>query len=240
MPLASLAKLLTIYAAAQVLSPSTPVPMTPTAVADVNDAADIGFNVGETFQFENLARLTLAASSNDGAEAITEAATAAKGEDTTSMLASAAASIGLQQTFAINGTGLDQTSDLSGAYGSVHDIAILAGQFLRTLPNIAEASTQASITETSEQGIAHTFANTDIDVLHIPNLLLSKTGYTDLAGGNLVVVYDAGINHPIAIVVLGSTEQGRFTDVQQLMAATSAYFAGIAPKSAPSSASQTS
>jgi D-alanyl-D-alanine carboxypeptidase len=68
-------------------------------------------------------------------------------------------------------------------------------------------------------------------VNRFPDLLLSKTGYTDLAGGNLVIVYDAGINHPIAIVVLGSTEDGRFTDVSQLIAATLAHFGGTTPQS---------
>jgi D-alanyl-D-alanine carboxypeptidase len=82
---------------------------------------------------------------------------------------------------------------------------------------------------TSSDGVVHTFANTDLDVTHIPDPLLSKTGYTDLAGGNLVVVYDAGINHPIAVVVLGSTENGRFTDVQQLVNATLAHFGGVKP-----------
>jgi D-alanyl-D-alanine carboxypeptidase len=85
------------------------------------------------------------------------------------------------------------------------------------------------VTAISEQGIPHTFANTNQDVEHIPNLLLSKTGFTDLAGGNLVVVYDAGINHPVAIVVLGSTEEGRFTDVKTLLNATFAHFAGTTP-----------
>jgi D-alanyl-D-alanine carboxypeptidase len=107
---------------------------------------------------------------------------------------------------------------------------VLAGALLKKAPLIAQATTQPYISITSLQGTTHTFVNTNIDVTHIPNPLLSKTGYTDLAGGNLVVVYDAAINHPVAIVVLGSTESGRFSDVQQLMNATLAHFAGIMPK----------
>jgi D-alanyl-D-alanine carboxypeptidase len=60
----------------------------------------------------------------------------------------------------------------------------------------------------------------------MPGLLLSKTGYTDLAGGNLVIVFDVGIGHPVAIVVLGSTRDARFTDVEKLMHATLSHFAG--------------
>lgn len=228
LPLASITKLLTIYAASETLTPNSIVTMTPDSVAQANDAADAGFREGETFTFEDLARLTLAASSNNGAQAIADAASAASSQNTTQLLASSAAAIGLTHVQANNSTGLDIDNLTSGAYGTARDIAILAGALLKKEPDIAHASTLPSISVSSQQGVIHTFPNTDVDVTHLPNLLLSKTGYTDLAGGNLVVVYDAGIGHPIAIVVLGSTEEGRFTDVKNLMAATGAHFAGIA------------
>lgn len=224
LPLASITKLLTLYAASSALTPDSVVTMTPVALSQDGDAADIGFRNGETFDYEDLARLTLAASSNDGAEAIAEAADAAQNTTTTALLANAASQLSLTQTYANNSNGLDISSTVSGGYGSAHDIAILAGALVKKAPDIAAASTLPSISVTSQQGIVHTFANTDVDVEKFPNLLLSKTGETDLAGGNLVIVYDAGIDHPIAIVVLGSTEDGRFTDVQQLMEATLAYF----------------
>jgi D-alanyl-D-alanine carboxypeptidase len=236
LPLASITKLLTLYAAADVLQPSTVITMSSSSVAETNDAADAGFTQGETFAFEDLGRLTLAASSNTGAEAIAEAATAAPSHtmDTASLLAGAAAAIGLTQTHATNGTGLDVNTQIAGGYGSAKDIALLAGALLKKAPLIAQATTLPKVSVTSLQGITHTFANTDIDVTRIPNPLLSKTGYTDLAGGNLVIVYDAGINHPVAVVVLGSTQAGRFTDVQQLMSATLAHFAGTTPPLASS------
>jgi D-alanyl-D-alanine carboxypeptidase len=237
LPLASITKLLTLYAAADALQPSTIITMSSSSVAETNDAADAGFTQGETFAFEDLGRLTLAASSNNGAEAIAEAATAAPQShttNTTSLLAGATAAIGLTQTHATNGTGLDVNTQIAGGYGSAKDIALLAGALLKKAPLIAQATTLPRVSITSLQGITHTFANTDIDVTRIPNPLLSKTGYTDLAGGNLVIVYDAGINHPVAIVVLGSTQSGRFVDVQQLMSATLAHFAGTTPPLASS------
>jgi D-alanyl-D-alanine carboxypeptidase len=233
LPLASITKLLTLYAATSVLSPNSTVQMTPLAVSQDGDAADDGFSAGETFKFEDLARLTLAASSNDGAEAIAEAANAERSTNTVSLLASAATSVGLTNTYAVNATGLDESTVQSGGYGSAHDIAVLAGSLLKKAPDIAEATTLPSVSINSEQGVTHSFANTDVDVTHYPNLLLSKTGYTDLAGGNLVIVYDTAINHPVAIVVLGSTENGRFTDVTQLVDATLAHFAGTTPSTTP-------
>ncbi len=53
--------------------------------------------------------------------------------------------------------------------------------------------------------------------------MASKTGFSDLAGGNLAVVYDAGINHPIVAVILGSTYTDRFIDMVELIKATNIY-----------------
>ena len=39
-----------------------------------------------------------------------------------------------------------------------------------------------------------------------------------------MVAYDAGVAHPIIIVVLGSSYQGRFTDMVALVNATNEFF----------------
>ena len=43
-----------------------------------------------------------------------------------------------------------------------------------------------------------------------------KQLHYDLAGGNLVVAFDRGLNEPVVVVVLGSTQEGRFSDVVAL------------------------
>lgn len=225
LPLASLTKLLTLYAAADALAESAPVTITAEALATEGES---GFREGDTFTFRDAARLAVVASSNDAAEAIAEAATKARhAPNGTSLLASAASSIGLTQTYALNGTGLDENGKISGGYGSAHDIALLAAALLRRIPAIMHATTDNSVTATSLAGSSYTLKNTNPEVSRIPGLMLSKTGYTDLAGGNLAVVFDAGIGHPVAIVVLGSTRDERFTDVDRLVQATGAEFAGL-------------
>jgi D-alanyl-D-alanine carboxypeptidase len=57
--------------------------------------------------------------------------------------------------------------------------------------------------------------NTD-KATDIPGLIGGKTGYTDLAGGNLAIVFDADIGHPVIVVALHSTKEGRFEDVRAL------------------------
>jgi len=225
LPLASLTKLLTVYAALAELSPKTPITVSKQASGMESPHA---LRAGESFTLENLARLTLTASLNDGATAIAEA-TAERAQSTTKeMLASAATSLHLSETYALNGTGLDLNSTLSGGYGSAHDLAVLAGELVKAAPGIALATTEASATAVSEEGRSITVKNTNPKVVYAPRLLLSKTGYTDLAGGNLVLVFDAGIDHPVAVVVLGSSEKERFTDASALVAATLAHFAGVA------------
>ena len=225
LPLASLTKLLTLFAASEMLTKDSPIVMTAKALATEGEN---GFQAGETFTFEEAARLALVGSSNDAAAAIAEAATKiAHAANGTSLLASAASAIGLTQTYALNGTGLDENGAISGCYGSAHDIALLASALLKRVPGIMRASIDPYVTATSLSGNSYTLKNTNPEISHIPGLLLSKTGYTDLAGGNLAVVFDAGIGHPVAIVVLGSTKDERFTDVERLVRATSAQFAGL-------------
>lgn len=224
LPLASLTKLLTVYAALNTLSPSTPV----TIPADATrlDGPHI-FSIGQTLSLADLARLTLTASLNDGAAAIAEATASRQGLSQSDMLAATAAALGLSQTYAVNGSGLDVSSVVSGGYGSAHDLAVLAGALVDMAPDIAAATTRSSAEAVSEEGITFSVLNTDPMVGSIPRLLLSKTGFTDLAGGNLALVFDAGIRHPVAVVVLGSSLKARFTDGTALVAAAIAHFAGV-------------
>ena len=146
----------------------------------------------------------------------------------TEMLASAASALQLSQTYALNGSGLDVNTVISGGYGSAHDLARLAGALVAHSPEVADATTRSTATAVSEGGTSFTVKNTDPLTDTLPRLLLSKTGFTDLAGGNLALVFDVGIGHPVAVVVLGSSVKERFTDGAALVFATLAHFAGVA------------
>lgn len=222
LPLASLTKLMTVYAALSRLNPETVITITPEAT---RLDAPHAFKPGQTFLLKDLARLTLTASLNDGAASIAEAAAKSDSVTQAQMLAGVAQSLDLSQTYAINGSGLDETTAVSGGYGSARDLAILAGALAEQAPLVAAATTKKTATASSQSGISFTVTNTDPMVNTIPGLLLSKTGFTDLAGGNLALVFDAGLGHPVAVVVLGSTKDERFTDSETLVKATFTYFA---------------
>ena len=225
LPLASLTKLLTVYAALATLSPTTPVTI---PLEAIRAEAPRAFNEGQIFSLADLARLTLTASLNDGAMAIASAAAARMNRSPNEMLASAAAALALSQTYAVNGSGLDISTAVSGGYGSAYDLARLAGALVEKAPSVAAATTEHSAEAVSLGGTSFSVQNTDPIVATIPRLLLSKTGYTDLAGGNLALVFDAGLGHPISVVVLGSSRNARFTDGEALIFATLAHFSGVA------------
>jgi D-alanyl-D-alanine carboxypeptidase len=93
---------------------------------------------------------------------------------------------------------------------------MLLKNIIKNNPSLIESTSENTEDFVSESNIKHVASNTDAVMNEIPGLIASKTGYTDLAGGNLAVVFDAGIMHPVAVVVLGSTVDGRFSDVVKL------------------------
>lgn len=222
LPLASLTKLLTVYAAVTQLPLQTPI--TISSAATRLDSPRV-FSAGQTFTLSDLARLTLTASLNDGAAAIAEATLGNHSRN--EALAGTAAALNLSQTYAVNGSGLDVNAAVSGGYGSARDLALLSGALVLRAPAIAEATTLGFAQAVSEDGTPFKVKNTDPIVAAVPHVLLSKTGYTDLAGGNLALVFDIGMGHPIAVIVLGSSKKARFTDGMTLVAATIARFAGV-------------
>lgn len=213
LPLASLTKLMTALVATQTLAPDTPVTITAPALAMDGDT---GFKLGEVWRLHDLIDATLVPSSNDGAEAIALAMGSSLRAALTAMN-NEAQTLGMTHTYFLNPTGLDESSTMSGAYGSAGDYARLLAYIVQKYPDMLDGTTKDSIALTSLSGTAHTFANTDLTLGQIPGLIGGKTGYTDLAGGNLAVAFDADIGHPIIVVVLGSTEDGRFADVRTLV-----------------------
>ncbi|MBI2175499.1 MAG: D-alanyl-D-alanine carboxypeptidase [Parcubacteria group bacterium] len=125
----------------------------------------------------------------------------------------------------LNPTGLDESDALSGAYGTAHDVARLAMQVVAEDSEVIELTRSAAFRVTSRNGHEHRFKNTNTILSQIPGIIGTKTGFTDLAGGNLLVLFDVGVHHPVIAVVLGSSLEGRFTDMMQLVNATYALFA---------------
>ncbi len=215
LPLASITKVMTILVASENSGPETSVSINP------NVKGNGILRPGETWSLANLAALTLVGSSNDGATAIA-GANQSQGNFVNQMNARAQ-ELGLNDLRFSNPTGLDEGAT-PGGKGSALSVAKLFSYIIKSKPEILTATREALVREKSLDDFDHTILNTNKIVNAIPGLLGSKTGYTDLAGGNLAIVANLGLNRPIAIVVLGSSEEGRFTDTKKLIGATLNYY----------------
>jgi D-alanyl-D-alanine carboxypeptidase len=224
LPLASLTKVLTAVVAEKKLGDKDQVEITK---EDLTPEGDSGLLVGDKWKAEDLRDFTLLTSSNDGAfalAAISEAKNNAPKSDFIKEMNDTASMAGLTKSRFFNEHGLDINTKegKGGAYGSARDMVALFRYTLKNYPEILESTRYRNLIISSTNK-TYDAENTNILIDNIPNVIASKTGYTELAGGNLVVAYDAGLNHPIIISVLGSTEEGRFEDVQKLVSATMKY-----------------
>ena len=227
LPLASITKLMTALVAHEVLGTDKPVTVTLEAISQEGDS---GFHDGESFSMQELLDLTLVTSSNDGAYSLAAAAGAqlfTEKNDVDAFIDAMnirARELGLTRTTFSNPTGLDLTETESGSYGSARDVSYLMEYLVQKYPHILERTTLQNYVIADEAGATFQATNTNSTTGHIPGIIASKTGYTTLAGGNLTITYDAGLNHPIVITVLGSSVDGRFEDVEALVAATQTLF----------------
>jgi serine-type D-Ala-D-Ala carboxypeptidase (penicillin-binding protein 5/6) len=213
LPLASLTKLMTLQSALSDKDLSTSVRIT---AADLAPEGDWGLHVGDTLSLQDLVSLAIVASCNDCAEAVASTL----GTNSVSALNDTAQEMDLTRSSFSNPTGLDidvENGD-AGAYGSAFDVARLMGAFYKAHPELLYLTTKPSISVPDGDRML-TYPATMAPIQNVPGFIGAKTGYTDLAGGNLAAVFDLGFSHPVAVVVLHSTEEGRFDDVRTLISA---------------------
>lgn len=208
LPMASLVKSLSVIVALEDETEDQ-VRISPNAF---KEEGDNGLYVDELWDKNELAKFSLFVSSNDGVIALSE-----NKQDFIDKLNEKAKKIGLEKTFFINASGLDIKDDSGGAYTTAEEANQLALFALRARPDIFEVTKNMNITFKSYSGFEHKVLNTNIIAGNIPNLLFSKTGNTDLAGGNLTIVFKNDHDRTFAVTILGSTQSGRFSDMQKVV-----------------------
>ncbi|HBM46033.1 MAG: Serine-type D-Ala-D-Ala carboxypeptidase [Parcubacteria group bacterium GW2011_GWF2_38_76] len=217
LPLASITKVMTSVSALR--------------IAEKIDAERAVKFSGNWWNLVDLMKYALVSSSNNGVTSIAEAVSRVDDEnggpvkniDFVGEMNNIARELNLHTTYFLNETGLDVNKTLGGAYGSSKDIAKMFAYAIDKYPNVFTATKYPEIKIISMEGANMGSRNTNIDVEKMTTLIASKTGTTDLAGGNLVIAFDAGISHPIIISILGSTPEDRFKDAETLSLATIEY-----------------
>jgi D-alanyl-D-alanine carboxypeptidase len=174
---------------------------------------DFSLKKNQEWSIRDFIKYMLTISSNDAAEILAMNDTLGR-EGFIDLMNTSSASTTF---FFTSPSGLD-TGDSIGGRGSALDMAKLMTLFYRDYPDIFEATTKAKISVSVDGQTLRGIPNTNQEVASYRGLSGSKTGYTDKAGGNLAILYDESFGNPLAIVLLGSTREGRFEDMTTLLA----------------------
>jgi D-alanyl-D-alanine carboxypeptidase len=209
LPFASLSKIMTVLVALENHKPDDIITISQNSTETDKNYA---LTSGEKWTVGDLAKFTLIASSNDGARIL-----AMNDPNFLKKMNQKAIEIGMQNSTFSNFTGLDLDVKKAGSYGKALDVNYMALYAIEKYPEIFNATVAPDAAIKSLSGYEHDIKNTNKITEEIPGLLFSKTGLTTLAGGNLTVIFRNRANHMIAITLLGSTQEGRFSDMEKLV-----------------------
>lgn len=212
LPLASITKVMT--AVSSTLHKDKDEKLTITQKS-IEDGFDLGLKNNQIWKLSELLKYTLVFSSNDGAEVVADSF---GGKDIfIAQMNEDAKKLGLDLVFT-DPAGRD-LKGLIGGKGNVLEVAKLFEIARKNIPEILDATTKKRETVIANTGRISGVPNTNQAIETLPGAEASKTGYTDMAGGNLGVIVDISVGHPVVIVVLGSSKEGRFRDMQTLYSA---------------------
>ena len=203
-PPASLNKLMTALVVANTLSLPQVVAIKEqdTIVAQPR----MGLFEGEQITIHSLLKALLISSANDSGAALARAVTGSEARFV-EMMNEMARVLGMNSTLYKNTTGFDEENQLTTAY----DLSILAKEFLK-VPELAEiVNTESTVVVSEIENVRHWLTNTN-KLLAKDYIYGVKTGFTDLAKGNLIILAsdprgDPGAisaDHRILTIVLGS------------------------------------
>ena len=171
---------------------------------------------GEKLEVRELLKMALE-SSNDAAQALAEALGS---ENFLALMNSRAAAIGLRSTKFSTPTGLEAENNFSTA----RDLANLVLTILREQPVIFEISRQPEIAIFASDGrVDHRAVNTNellrsLDLSGDLKIIGGKTGFTEEAGGCLVLVLRDREGNTYIDVLLGTAGNGaRFLEARKLI-----------------------
>ncbi len=208
-PLASITKIMTALTAVDVATLGTKIVV---SKGSLDGGYDLGLKEKQSWTLKELLKYTLVFSSNDGAQLISDKLLGRT--KFVERMNSYSTELGFNMKFT-QPAGLDLNGQLGGV-GSAYDVARMMALARASLPDVLDATTKTRLRANSSTGLVIGIPNTNQHVDDFVGVEASKTGYTDSAGGNLVLSLDATLGHPVIIVVLGSTREARFSDAYTL------------------------
>lgn len=214
-PIASITKILTAVVGLETINKDAKITI---IQSDLDTPGDSGLILSEVWGRDDLIKYMLLESANDGAVAIARVAleNSPTYQSIESMMTAWADKIGMQTTTIKNETGLDIIDgSLASNYASASDVVRLLYYFSQNYTDFAMSSGDHDGSFTTNLTTHYaTSTNKLSDVL--PHTSGAKTGFTSVAGGNLALIAEIGLNRPIYFVILGSSYEQRFSDVNSM------------------------
>lgn len=235
LPLASITKIMTAYVALRELGPDYLITVSPEAIATEGIAGDL--QAGERLSIRDLIMMAMTYSSNDAAMALAEALGRAQGlpaeapSDSRGAKAGAsnfsdaiartvfsmneeAFALGMRHTFFQNPTGLDLPAGPSN-FSTAEDWAILL-KATTAQPLLWDLARDPAPHIVSREGIAHELINLN-PFRSFPYYVGGKTGTTDLAGENMVMLFEHPLGKLHALILFGAAPGTREIEAQKLL-----------------------
>ncbi len=216
-PIASITKLFT----ASVVLDNYPLDQTLKLTrADLPEASDSGhLSIGEEFTVSNLLLPLLINSSNNAATALSRLSLTHQ-QDFGIMLNQFAAKLGLRDTKLFNPSGLDPVLPSGVNYSSSRDLLALARWLLESRPDILELTRLPLADVRQVDASFHHQARSTNELLLDPDwvgeIIGGKTGQTDLAGKNLLLILRSpATGGHLVSVILGSPDH--FLETRKLV-----------------------
>lgn len=208
LPIASLTKLMTAIIVLDNIDLDEEVIISENAVNAYGNRG--GLAVNEKITVQNLLYVLLMESSNDAAVALAEAVQTNTGKNFIDLMNKKAEELELKNTHFTDPSGY-----LSNNISTVGELAKLA-KYIFNYPLIWEISRTLFINLTSIDGaVKHHLSNTNELLENLPDIVGSKTGYTQEAQGCFVLITRQSEKDYLITIILGARE--RFLEAQKLI-----------------------
>ena len=212
MPIASLTKLMTSITASEFYDPDIKFRISKQAVKQEEETGSL--KVGEILTLNELLKIALIESSNDAAFAIGDLIGEKGFVDLMNMQIQ---DMGIKNTYFFNSTGLDPEDENESPNISTTEDLVKIVKHLLKKPDILDILSKKSYDLYLENGeFHHTLINTNILIEEIPMIIGGKTGYTEKAGGCLILILRGKSPETYLInVILNSPN--KFQDMERLI-----------------------
>ncbi|MBI4053709.1 MAG: D-alanyl-D-alanine carboxypeptidase [Candidatus Doudnabacteria bacterium] len=199
-PLASLTKLMTAVVVWNLVDPQAVITI-PASGYQVHPP-NMGLLAGEQIGVMGLLSGMLIASANDASLALAEG-TAGSSQRFIALMNLMSKQLGLSNTHFANPTGFDDSLQ----YSTAEDLKLLTFEFLRNEKFAEMAQRRSSKVQSVDEKITHWLKNSNLLLQESNNILGVKTGFTEQARGNLIILASDSDNNQILTIVLGSEKR---------------------------------